>query len=237
MSKLKIITTRTKDGNFDKNKESFPNLTEEEIELLYNSNLEKLDINRKNTVIINENNQEEGYLILKKGKKKTETNKEAVVIKDSLTDFFVLAETNDYPVIIGTVKKDDEETAIIALATLNNLKNEILDKMVGYLIHATGCAPFDINFYISACPNKEDLVITDKNLLKARIFKGAIEKKNGQNYLDIRLAIFNDLYNQIVNPECIYFDSTNTVENKDYYSNIGNRPGKNLIGIVFQEDK
>ena len=30
MSKLKIITTRTKDGNFDKNKESFPNLTEEE---------------------------------------------------------------------------------------------------------------------------------------------------------------------------------------------------------------
>ena len=32
MSKLKIITTRTKDGNFDKNKESFPNLTEEEIE-------------------------------------------------------------------------------------------------------------------------------------------------------------------------------------------------------------
>ena len=26
MSKLKIITTRTKDGNFDKNKESFPNL-------------------------------------------------------------------------------------------------------------------------------------------------------------------------------------------------------------------
>ena len=124
MSKLKIITTRTKDGNFDKNKESFPNLTEEEIELLYNSNLEKLDIDRKNTVIINENNQEEGYLILKKGKKKTETNKEAVVIKDSLTDFFVLAETNDYPVIIGTVKKDDEETAIIALATLNNLKNE-----------------------------------------------------------------------------------------------------------------
>ena len=56
MSKLKIITTRTKDGNFDKNKESFPNLTEEEIELLYNSNLEKLDIDRKNTVIINENN-------------------------------------------------------------------------------------------------------------------------------------------------------------------------------------
>ena len=55
MSKLKIITTRTKDGNFDKNKESFPNLTEEEIELLYNSNLEKLDIDRKNTVIINEN--------------------------------------------------------------------------------------------------------------------------------------------------------------------------------------
>ena len=53
MSKLKIITTRTKDGNFDKNKESFPNLTEEEIELLYNSNLEKLDIDRKNTVIIN----------------------------------------------------------------------------------------------------------------------------------------------------------------------------------------
>lgn len=237
MSKLKIITTRTKDGNFDKNKESFPNLTVEEIELLYNTNLEKLGIDIKNTVIINENNQEEGYLILKKGKKKNETNKEAVVIKDSLTDFFVLAETNDYPVVIGTVKKDDEETAIIALATLNNLKNEILDKMVGYLIHATGCAPFDISFYISACPNKEDLIIADKKLLKARIFKGAIEKKNGKNYLDIRLAIFNDLYNQIVNPEYIYFDSTNTVENKDYYSNIGNRPGRNLIGIVFQEDK
>ena len=62
-------------------------------------------------------------------------------------------------------------------------------------------------------------------------------KKNGKNYLDIRLAIFNDLYNQIVNPECIYFDSTNTVKNKDYYSNIGNRLGKNLIGIVFKEDK
>ena len=75
MSKLKIITTRTKDGNFDKNKESFPNLTEEEIELLYNSNLEKLDINRKNTVIINENNQEEGYLILKKEKRKLKLTK------------------------------------------------------------------------------------------------------------------------------------------------------------------
>lgn len=235
MSKLSVISTKIKDGNFTIEEKYFPNLTEEERILLYNTNLEKLGIKRENAVILNEDNQEEGYLLLKEGKIKNTTKKEAVVMKSSLEDFFILVETSDSPVMIGSVTKKNETTVVVALGTLKNLKNEILDKMVGYLIHATGCAPFDMTFYISSCPNKEDYIIKDQMLVESRIFKDAIEKKKDGYHLDIRLAIFNDLYNQIVNPDSIYFDSTNSVEKENSFSEIGKRPGKKLVGIVFQK--
>ena len=196
MNKLNIINSDVKDGIISKDKTYFPNLSEEDINNLYNYNLEKylkkLNLTLDNAIIINDSNVEEGYLILKSGKIKTSTSKEVVIMRSSLKNFYIGVETSDFPVIIGTVKKDNEIICGICLANLINLDNEILDKLVGYLIMETNCAPYDINFYISKTVGKDKLLI-DKKYINSRVLKDFINKEKNGYYLDIRLAIFNEL--------------------------------------------
>src|SRR5574344_628569 len=120
MNKLNIINSDVKDGIISKDKTYFPNLSEEDINNLYNYNLEKylkkLNLTLDNAIIINDSNVEEGYLILKSGKIKTSTSKEVVIMRNSLKNFYIGVETSDFPVIIGTVKKDNEIICGICLA-------------------------------------------------------------------------------------------------------------------------
>lgn len=240
MSKLNIIKSNIKDGIISKDINYFPNLKTEEINLLYETNLNKylnkLNLSKQDIVLIDDDNIEEGYLILKEGKVKNTTHKEVIIMRSSLTNFLVGIKTNDYPIIVGTVEKDNEIICGVCLGNLDNLNNEILDKLVGYLIMETGCAPFDITFYISSCPSKQKLIIEQEKYLKSRVIKTGIEKQKDGYHLDLRLAIFNELYNQIVEADHIYFDTENIEEKTNYFSEIGNRPGKNIIGVVFTDE-
>ena len=55
--------------------------------------------------------------------------------------------------------------------------------------------------------------------------------------LDIRYAIYNQLLYEIVDPHYIYFDSKDTTENKNYYSNLADRPGVNLTCVVYTNEE
>ena len=72
MSKLNIIKSNIKDGIISKDINYFPNLKTEEINLLYETNLNKylnkLNLSKQDIVLIDDDNIEEGYLILKEGK-------------------------------------------------------------------------------------------------------------------------------------------------------------------------
>ena len=137
---------------------------------------------------------------------------------------------------MGSVTIKEETVCGVCLGNLENINNEILDKLVGYLIMETGCAPYDITFYISSCISKEKLIIDEQKYLTSRVLKIGIEKQNNGSHLDLRLAIFNELYSQIVEADHIYFDTDNIEDNSSYFSKIGNRNGKNIIGVVFNEE-
>lgn len=239
MTKLNIIKSTTKDGIMSIDKDFFPNLTIEERNLLYESTIErflnKLNIKDKNFTIINEKNTEYGYKLIGKSPKNT-TLKETVVIKSTTKNYFVGVETADDPIIIATVNKDDQEVCAISLGSVENIHNELLDKIVGYLINETGCTPFDISFYISACPNKENLIITDETLINSRVLKQGITKEKDGYHLDLRFAIVKDLDNQLVDPNKILLDPTNTIDDLNHYSKLAKRNGKHLIGVMFTDE-
>ena len=94
-------------------------------------------------------------------------------------------------------------------------------------------ATFEMKFYIGPCPSKENYIIDENLELEEKIFKKAVEKVNNKIHLDLRYAIFNQLYLEIVAPEEIYFDSNDTVENNKYFSTIGKRIGKHISCVVF----
>ena len=97
-------------------------------------------------------------------------------------------------------------------------------------------ATFEMKFYIGPCPSKENYVINDSLKLNEKIFANAVENINGQKHLDLRYAIFNQLYLEIVDPSCIYFDSNDTVQSDKYFSKIANRNGKHISCVVFTDE-
>lgn len=239
MRKLNIITSFTKDGIMSNDRKYFKNLTKTERDLLYNKTLErflqKINISTNKCIILNKDNNEYGYKLIGKNKK-LNTKKEVIVMKSTTPNFFVGAETVDEPVIIASVTKNRETVCAIGLGSLENLKNELLDKMVGYLINESGCTPFEITFYISATLKPENVIIKDKEFINSRVLKEGITKENDGYHLDIKLAIFKDLYNQLVDPKLIYFSSDNPITDNRYFTNVGNRAGKNIIGVFFQDE-
>ena len=95
-----------------------------------------------------------------------------------------------------------------------------------------------MTFYIGACPSKEKFIVKDANILtNNQIWKDAITKKQKKVYIDIRFAIFNTLIKEIVDPNFIYFDSTDTTEDNKYFSDLGNKSGKNLVCVVYTNDE
>lgn len=238
--KLNIFRSTTKDGIMTKDKKYFPNLNEEERTLLYEANLEKFfkpkNINYKEVVFLTDKCTKMSARTITKT---TKVVKEAILIlKDKTPNLTVAVETSDSPVIVATVTKDEKITCAIALATIDNLNNDILHEMVECLIKETDAAPFEMSFYVSPCPSKENYILENiDNLTNSYVWNNTYEKKKKNKYLlDLRYAIFNQLRLEIVDPNYIYFDSTDTATTNEFFSDINGNPGKNLVCIVYTED-
>ena len=234
--KLSIFKSTTKDGIFSEDKKYFPNLNHEEIKLLHETTISRF-LNKCNlkdkVLIINDKCTDKAKTITNK----TQNNKsKLLVLKDTIKDTIIGVETEDDPVIV--VSSEDEKgrnASLVALLTLDNIKNNILTEIVDKMIIETNKAPFEMTFYIGACPSQKYYEI-DKSDKDNELFKGAVISKRKKYYLDIRLVIFNILRNEIVDPNMMYFDSTDTVENYNYYSKYTTNRGKNLICIKYIDE-
>lgn len=237
--KLNVFISTQRDGIMSNDKKFFPNLSKEERELLYKSTLtrffERKNIKYENVVVLKEENKEI--------KSRTATNsikklKEAIILLKDNKDLCVAVETSDAPAIIATANTEDNKSiSAIALGTIENINNNLLHEMIESLMKETNAAPFEMTFYIGACPSKEKLEVDPNILTNSYIWKDTVTKKKRKHYLDIRYAIFNTLIKEIVDPNNIYFDSTDTIEDEKYFSNLGEKPGKNLVCVVYTDEE
>lgn len=238
--KLNVFVSSQRDGIMSKDKTYFPNLSAEERELLYKTTLtrffERRNIKYENVIILTEKNN---VIKSRSVTSLTSKSKEAILIlKDNVKDVCVAVETNDYPVIIATANTDDgQSVSAVAQGTVSNLNNDLLHEMIESLLKETNAAPFEMTFYIGACPSKEKLIVDPNLLTNSNIWNNTITKKKKTTFLDIRYAIFNTLIKEIVDPNNIYFDSTDTTEDEKYFSTLGNKPGKNLVCVVYTDEE
>lgn len=234
--KLNVFRTTMKDGNFTKEKKYYPNLSTKEIDLLYETNINRLlkgtGLDIKNYVVLSQKSKE------LKSRTVTETTKKVkeqiLVLKGTTPDVAVLVETTDDPVIVASANN----ICAIVLGTIENLNNNILHEMIETLIKETDAAPFEMTFYITGCPYQKNYQLDSiEKLTDQYIWKDTYIKKRKKYYLDIRYAIYNQLLYEIVDPHYIYFDSKDTTENKNYYSNLADRPGVNLTCVVYTNEE
>ena len=237
--KLNVFVSSQRDGIMSKDKKYFPNLSTEERELLYKTTLtkffERRNIRYEDILILTEKNN-----VIKSRSAATvnEKSKEAIFILKDNSNKCVAVETSDYPVIIATANTDDgKSVSAIAQGTINNLNNDLLHEIIECLLKETNAAPFEMTFYIGACPSQEKLIVNPNLLTNSYIWKDTITKKKKNHYLDIRYAIFNTLIKEIVDPNNIYFDSTDTTDDEKYFSDLGNKPGKNLVCVVYTNEE
>ena len=102
----------------------------------------------------------------------------------------------------------------------------------------TDAPPFEMTFYIGACPSKENFILDSVEELTSPIWKDTYEKKKkNKYYLDIRYAIFNQLLKEIVDPNYIYFDSNDTTEEENYFSDISDKKGRHLECVVYTDEE
>lgn len=239
---LKIFSTTTKDGIISKNKKYFPNLNTEEINLLYDASisrlLKRLGLNNiTNIVNLTASNKEISSRVVTTTTKKV---KEAILILKSTTpNVMITAESTDDPIIVASANKEDGTiVTAMALGTLENINNDLLHEMIESLIKETNAAPFEMTFYITACPSKENYVLENiDNLTNNYVWKDVITKKKKKFYIDLRYAIYNQLLLEIVDPNYIYFSNIDTVTDKNYYSDFGNKLGSNLTCMVYIDEK
>ena len=238
--KLNVFVSSQKDGIMSKDKKFFPNLSTEERELLYETTLtrffERRNIKYEEVIVLKENNN----LIKSRSiSSVTSKSKEAIyILKDNVKGKCVAVETSDYPVIIATANTEDNKSvSAIALGTIENLNNGLLHEIIESVLKETNAAPFEMTFYIGACPSKEKLVVDPNLLTNSYIWKDTTTKKKKKTYLDIRYAIFNTLIKEIVDPNNIYFDSTDTTKDDKYFSDLGEKSGKNLVCVVYTDEE
>lgn len=239
--KLNIFTSTTKDGIMSKDKKFFEKLTTKERELLYENTIrrffESKGINYKDVIIMTENNNKMSSRVVTQTTTKT---KEAILIlKETTPNLTVAVETTDYPIIVANAKdENDKNITAIALGTIENINNGIIHEIIESLIKETNAAPFEMTFYIGACPNQTNFLLEDTSVLtNTQIWKDTTIKKRKKTYLDLRYAIFNNLISEIVDPNYIYFDSTDTKEDPKYFSNFAEKPGKNLVCVVYTDEE
>lgn len=237
--KLNVFVSSTKDGIMSNDKKYFPKLTKEERDLLYESTLtrffSKRNIGRENVIIINDKNTKHSAHTATIENKKIKDK--VVVLKDKTPNLVVAVETSDEPIIVASAKNEqNENTCVVAKASIKNLNEDLLTLMVDTLMKETDAPPFEMTFYIGACPSQDKFVLDNVNELTSPIWKDTYKKKKNKYYLDIRYAIFNQLLKEIVDPNFIYFDSNDTTES-DYFSDFTDRKGKHLECVVYTDEE
>lgn len=239
--KLQILTSTVKDGIMSANRIYFPTLTKEERTLLYDNTVnrfaQKIGLSKENLIVVEDSGEK--TTVGRANKTKLKMKNKIVLLKSTLKDFIVAVPTTDDPVLIANVPINDKESiTAIAKITIDNLNNNILHEIIEVLIKETNKAPFEMTFYISACPFKENLKLnSEENILSNPIFKKAITKNKNQYYFDIRYAIFDQLVAEIVDPNYIYFSEIDTVTDKNFFSDIGKKSGKQLVCVVYQDEE
>lgn len=238
--KLNVFVSSTKDGIMSKDKKYFPKLTEEERNILYETTLDrffsKRNLNYQDAIIITDKNTKDASRTATKDNKKIK--EKVVILKETTPNLPVAVETTDSPIIVASAKdKEGKNTCAIALGTIKNINDGILSLLVDNLMKETDAAPFEMTFYIGACPFKENYVLDDISDLTSPIWTNTYEKKKKKYYLDIRYAIFNQLIKEIVDPNFIYFDSTDTTEDENYFSNFTDKKGKHLECVVYTNEE
>lgn len=237
--KLNVFVSSTKDGIMSNDKKYFPKLTKEERDLLYESTLtrffSKRNIDRENVIIINDKNTKHSAHTATIENKKIKDK--VVVLKDKTPNLVVAVETSDEPIIVASAKNEqNENTCVVAKASIKNLNDDLLTLMVDTLMKETDAPPFEMTFYIGACPSQDKFVLDNVNELTSPIWKDTYKKKKNKYYLDIRYAIFNQLLKEIVDPNFIYFDSNDTTES-DYFSDFTDKKGKHLECVVYTDEE
>lgn len=239
--KLNIFTSTTKDGIMSKDKIFFPTMGAEERSSLYENTLNrfftKINIDYRKVIFLSDkNNNTLSRIVTRKTKKVKEG---IVILKSTIPNLLVAVETIDDPIIVASLNlKDNENVSAIALGTIENINNNIIHEIIESLIRETGAAPFEMTFYIGACPSKENYILKNiSQLTNNYLWKGAIEKKDKIYYLDLRLAIFNQLISEIVDPNYIYFDQNDTTTDSNYFSKFSNKDGKNLVCVVYTNEE
>lgn len=238
--KLNIFTSTVKDGILSKDKNYFPKLTKEEINAIYEVNinrfLSKYNSDYKKAIILNDKNSKMSSRVVTENNSKSKDK--ILILKETTKNIPVLVETDDAPVIVASATTDNEEqVAVIGKASIDNLNNNLIHEMTEILMKETDKATFEMTFYIGPCPSKENYIIKDKSILKHKLFDKAIEEKDNKIYLDLRYAIFHELYLEIVDPNSIYFDSTDTVTSPKYFSTLGKKLGKHVTCVVFTDEE
>lgn len=237
--KLNIFHSAITDGIMSKDKKYFKNVSKEDIDAMYYLKtkrfLQKYNLSNEDMVILNEKNTKMASRVVTKNQK--EYKEKILVLKESTPNLPVFVETDDDPVIVASADtEDNKKVAVIGLATLENLKEGLIHEMTETLMKETDKATFEMTFYIGPCPSKENYIV-EKEEVNAKIFEKAIETKKNITYLDIRYAIFNELYYEIVDPNNIYFDSTDTTTSEKYFSKLANKQGRHAACIVFTNEE
>ncbi|MDO4996259.1 MAG: laccase domain-containing protein [Bacilli bacterium] len=237
--KLSIFTSTTSDGIMSNNKKYYPKLSKEEIEKVYNLNLSrflsKYNLKVEDAVIMNDSNTKISSHTVTTNNKKYKDR--ILVLKESTKNIPILVETSDDPIIVAYATDDNnKQIAVIGKASIDNLNNDLIHDMTEILMKESNKATFEMKFYIGPCPSKENYIIDENLELDEKVFKKAVEKIDDKIHLDLRYAIFNQLYLEIVAPEEIYFDSNDTVEDKKYYSDLANKVGRHISCVVFTEE-
>lgn len=239
--KLQIITSTIKDGIMSADRTYFPTLSKEDRTLLYENTItrftHKIGVSKENLIVVEDSGEK--ITVGRASKNKLKMNNKIVLLKSTLKDFIIAVPTADDPVLIASAPINDKESiSAIAKITIDNLNNNILHEIIEILIKETNKAPFEMTFYISACPFKENLKLnSEEKILSNPIFKKAITKNKKQYYFDIRYAIFDQLVAEIVDPNYIYFSEIDTVTDKNCFSTIGKKAGKQLVCVVYQDEE
>ena len=117
------------------------------------------------------------------------------------------------------------------------LNEDLLTLIVDTLMKETDAPPFEMTFYIGACPSQDNFILDSVEELTSPIWKDTYEKKKKKYHLDLRYAIFNQLMKEIVDPNYIYFDSNDTTEEENYFSDITDKKGRHLECVVYTDEE
>ena len=132
----------------------------------------------------------------------------------------------------------DNYQGIIALGHCSNKWTNLRlpEAMIQTLQKNYNARASKIKAYISSCGSNKPCEylgpdFSDKEVWNKSILRGI----DGLYYVNLRSAIQEQLLNNNIEPENIITNIDNTIENANYFSRTGNKPGRHLAGAFFSD--